>query len=103
TFTRDGKPIAASGNSPVIIPLVIGKHDQAPVVFAKQTKAQGRLRQIEPKVREAKQVYACDDFEAFSHPAAQRCFREDTFEATGKGALQLNASAGEYESLQLVL
>ncbi len=101
TFTRDGKPLADS--VPVIIPLVIGKHDEAPVVFARQTKEQGRLRQIEPKVHEAKQVYVCDEFEAFSHPAAQRCFRDDTFRATGKGALQLHASAGEYESLQLVL
>ena len=97
SFQRDGRPLDSA-----IIPLVIGRHAEAPVVFTKQTKAQGRLRQIQPQVHHAKQVFACDAFDAFSHPAAQRCFREDTFQATGTGPLQLNACAGEFESLQLV-
>ena len=107
TFTRDGRPFApdALAREPreVIIPLVVGQHAQAPVVFAKQTQAQGRLRRIEPQVRAARLAYACETFEAFAFPAAQRCFQGDTFQATDKGPLQLTACAGEYESLQLVL
>jgi hypothetical protein len=106
-FTRDGQPFAPDALSPeqreVIIPLVVGQHVQAPVVFAKQTQAQGRLRRIEPQVRPARLAYACEAFEAFAFPAGQRCFRGDTFQATDKGPLQLTACAGEYESLQLVL
>lgn len=107
TFTRDGQPFMpdamAMKNSEIIIPLIVGRHPQAPAVFAKQTQAQGRLRHIEPQVRAARLAYACETFEAFAFPAAQRCFQGDTFQATDKGPLQLTACAGEYESLQLVL
>lgn len=99
TFTREGKPF----QSEVIVPLVIGQHDKAPVVFAKQTQEQGRLRKIEPKVHQAPRVLTAEGFEAFSFPSAQRCFRQDTFQSTGNDVLRLHACAGEYESLQLVL
>ena len=107
TFTRDGQPFApdamAREQREVIIPLVTGQHAQAPAVFAKQTQAQGRLRRLDPQVRAARLAYACDAFDAFSYPAAQRCFQGDTFQMTDKGPLELTACAGEYESLQLVL
>jgi hypothetical protein len=106
TFTRDGKPFLPDPfvkSGEVIIPLIIGSHETPPVVFAKQTQAQGRLRQIEPQVRQAPRAYAGDTFEAFSFPSAVRCFRPDTFQSTGDRPLQLRACAGEYESLQLVL
>jgi hypothetical protein len=106
TFTRDGKPFlpdAAIKSGEVIIPLVIGPHEQPPVVFAKQTQAQGRLRQIEPQVHQAPRALAAEGFEAFSFPSALRCFRPDTFHSTGDSPLRLRAGAGEYESLQLVL
>lgn len=107
TFTRDGKsfvPGASVGDRPeIIIPLVVGQPDGSPVVFPKPATAGGRLRQVQPQARTAKLAYACDAFEAFAYPAAQRCFREDTIRSTGKGPLQLHACAGEYESSQLVL
>lgn len=107
TFTRDGKPFvpgAAVGDRPdVIIPIVVGKPDKAPVVFPKMGATGGRLRQVQPQERAAKQAYACDAFDAFAYPSAQRCFRQDSFRATGKGSVQLYACAGEYESAQVVL
>lgn len=107
TFSRDGKsylpgPASRAGEE-VVIPLVIGKQEKAPVVFAKQTQAQGRFRQIEPHAYQAPRAFVGDDFEAFSFPSAERCFRQDTFQSSGDAPLQLRACAGEYESLQLVL
>lgn len=107
TFTLNGKPYipgAAVGDRPeVIIPLVVGKQEHVPVVFPKLNQEQSRLRQIQPQVRQAKQVFSCDAFDAFSYPSSQRVFRKDSFQSTGKSPLLLNACAGEYESLQLVL
>jgi hypothetical protein len=106
-FVRDGQPYfpgaAASDRGDVIIPLIVGKQETVPVVFPDQTQRNNRLRHLQPQVRQEKQVYAGKDFDAFSYPSAQRCFREDRLEASGKGNLQLFACAGEYESLQLVL
>jgi hypothetical protein len=106
TFTRDGKPFlpdTSVKSGEVIIPLVVGSHEKTPVVFTKQTQAQGRLRQIEPQVHQAPRVYSGGAFDAFSFPSALHCFRPDTFQSTGDRPLQLRACAGEYESLQLVL
>ncbi len=108
TFTRGGQPFipdptAGAAGREVILPLVVGTQAQAPVVFPRQTQEQGRLRQIVPHAHPARLAYACDAFDAFAFPAAQRCFRHDTFEKKDQGPLQMSACAGEYESLQLVL
>ncbi|HEV7401491.1 MAG TPA: hypothetical protein VGO11_01140, partial [Chthoniobacteraceae bacterium] len=106
-FRRDGKPFLIGRGSrerqQVIIPLVVGPHEKVPVVFAKQTQEQGRLRQIVPQVHPAPRALATAGFEAFAFPSAVRCFRQDTYHSTGDAPLQLRACAGEYESLQLVL
>ena len=102
-FTKGHKPSPGEERPEFIIPLIVGTPEKVPAVFPRRTSAQGRLRQIEPKVRQAPLAFSCDAFDAYSYPSALRCFRQDTFQSTGQAPLKLSACAGEYESRQLIL
>jgi hypothetical protein len=106
-FKHDGQrwhPGQAVGDhEDVIIPLVVGSTNTAERVFPLRTKGVARLPRVEPRTVPLPRIASTATFDAFSHPASERCFKHDTITAASDAPLRLYAGRGEFESCQLLL
>lgn len=106
-FTRGGQswfPGNAVGDrEEVIIPLVVGTLNTTQKVFPLRTKGVARLPRVQSRTIKAPRALAGTAFDALAFPASERCFRQDTIEASAEAPVRLHAAGGEYESCQLLL